>query len=152
MELLQFSPCLDSRSFPRGFRCLHHLRAADWGFRGFKPMLSVSYQLWVSRLGCGPHCLGCKGDSRGEFRYLFHLPGCKDAAKDRNCTQVSTLNTENCWKAAKASSRVAVYRAEVFGRQLRYFTHSSLSICLTIWLTKAKNSEYSTITSHVDTC
>lgn len=157
MELLQCSPRLDSRSLSRGSRCLHHCRTLDQGFRGFSSGLFVSSQMWVFRLGCGPHCSVCTGDSRGEFCYWFHLLCCKDEVKDRNCTQVSTLNTENSWRAAKACSGVAVYRAEVFGTQLCevsiwLLTHSCLSICLTIWLTKAKSSEYCINTSHVDTC
>lgn len=42
MEFVESSPCLDPKSLPGRFRCLHHCRTADQGFRGFKPVLSVT--------------------------------------------------------------------------------------------------------------
>lgn len=72
---------------------------------------------------CGPHCLLCMGEHRTGFLFGYYLVPiylfpihCKDAAKDRKCSQISTLMTGNFWRAAEWWSVGAAWGAQCLAR------------------------------------
>lgn len=91
---------------------------------------------------CGPHCLLCMGEHRTGFLFGYYLfpiylvpiylfpIHCKDAAKDRKCSQISTLMTGNFWRAAEWWSGGAAWGDQCLARSGRPSTNSSFCLSM----------------------